>query len=66
MVNEINIQNQNPVLEILNYLDKGKVSFEQAIGAIRSGSLYIANTDRSEIIIPAALRMDLCNLTPYL
>ncbi len=70
MVNEININLQNPVMEILNYLDQGKVSFEQAVGAIRRGGAHVSSDIREMAMVgkgwPEALHMDLGNLTPYL
>ena len=70
MVNEININLQHPVMEILNYLDQGKVSFEQAVGAIRRGGDFDSGETREIAIAgitrPGALHMDLGNLTPYL
>ncbi len=70
MVNEININLKSPVLEILNCLDQGKVSFEQAVGAIRCGEACmpgeIREIPRAGKTLPEALHMDLGNLTPYL
>lgn len=65
MANEINIGSQKSIIEVLNRLDQGLVSFEQAIRAIRSGRPFVAKTGQCGTMIPAALRMDLLDQSPY-
>lgn len=66
MVNGINIRAQHPILEILGYLEQGRISFEQAIGAIRKGGLSIVGDLLPAGMEALSLRMDLGNITPYL
>jgi hypothetical protein len=70
MVNEININPGSPIMEVLSRLERGQVSFEQAIGAIKGDKITIIKNE-----LPPAMYsnlklempwLDLCNLTPYI
>ncbi len=66
MINEINIRFDCPTMEILDYLEQGKVSFEEAILSIKKGGRLLTGAIPAMGVKTAPFRMDLVNLTPYL
>ncbi|GEM_PF-6832960 len=66
MINEINIRFDSPTMEILDYFEQGKVSFEEAVLSIKKGGRLQTGAIPARVVKTIPFRMDLVNLTPYL